>query len=189
MESTAVVMAVAVCLLGFWANGFCGGEGKADMGVYIITMREASVVQYHDMVERFGTSTSTARNVSLYKGSFNTFTKPSNDADGNGTKTYTAYLIRRQNTLLRGVFKGESYRKLYSYHYLINGFAILVTHQQAARLAKRKEVANMAMDYSVRLATTHTPQFLGLPQGAWVQGGGPEHAGEGVVIGFPFWIL
>lgn len=41
----------------------------------------------------------------------------------------------------------------------------------------------MAMDYSVRLATTHTPQFLGLPQGAWVQGGGPEHAGEGVVIG------
>lgn len=71
-----MVMAVAVCLLGFWANGFCGGEGKADMGVYIITMREASVVQYHDMVERFGTSTSTARNVSLYKGSFNTFTKP-----------------------------------------------------------------------------------------------------------------
>ncbi|XP_048330882.2 subtilisin-like protease SBT2.2 isoform X2 [Ziziphus jujuba] len=40
------------------------------------------------------------------------------------------------------------------------------------------------MDYSVRTATTHTPQFLGLPQGAWAQEGGYEFAGEGIVIGF-----
>lgn len=42
----------------------------------------------------------------------------------------------------------------------------------------------MVLDFSVRTATTHTPQFLGLPQGAWVQGGGFKSAGEGVVIGF-----
>ena len=39
------------------------------------------------------------------------------------------------------------------------------------------------LDYSVRTATTHTPEFLGLPQGAWVQEGGPQFAGQGVVIG------
>lgn len=42
----------------------------------------------------------------------------------------------------------------------------------------------MVLDFSVRTATTHTPQFLGLPQGAWAQGGGYELAGEGMVIGF-----
>ncbi|KAE8688669.1 cytochrome P450 [Hibiscus syriacus] len=35
-----------------------------------------------------------------------------------------------------------------------------------------------------RTATTHTLQFLGLPKGAWSQGGGFETAGEGIVIGF-----
>lgn len=54
---------------------------------------------------------------------------------------------------------------------------------KAQKLSGRKEVANVIPDYSVRTATTHTPQFLGLPQGAWLQEGGYETAGEGVVIG------
>lgn len=45
-------------------------------------------------------------------------------------------------------------------------------------------MANVAADFSVRTATTHTPEFLGLPKGAWVKEGGPDVAGEGVVIGF-----
>ena len=55
---------------------------------------------------------------------------------------------------------------------------------KAEKLAKRREVANVVLDFSVRTATTHTPQFLGLPQGAWVQEGGYDSAGEGIVIGF-----
>lgn len=43
---------------------------------------------------------------------------------------------------------------------------------------------NVVLDFSVRTATTHTPEFLGLPQGAWVQEGGPDVAGGGIVIGF-----
>lgn len=45
-------------------------------------------------------------------------------------------------------------------------------------------MANVVWDFSVRTATTHTPQFLGLPQGAWAEQGGYESAGEGIVIGF-----
>lgn len=45
-------------------------------------------------------------------------------------------------------------------------------------------MANVVLDFSVRTATTHTPQFLGLPNGAWAQHGGYDSAGEGVVIGF-----
>lgn len=48
----------------------------------------------------------------------------------------------------------------------------------------RREVANIVLDFSVRTATTYTPQFMGLPEGAWVKEGGFEIAGEGIVIGF-----
>ncbi|XP_077253288.1 subtilisin-like protease SBT2.2 isoform X3 [Tasmannia lanceolata] len=99
-------------------------------------------------------------------------------------RSYSSYLVRLQDSLLRRVLKGESYLKLYSYHYLINGFAVIITPQQAEKLSKRREVANVVLDYSVRTATTHTPEFLGLPRGAWIEEGGPDVAGEGVVIGF-----
>ncbi|KAM1909287.1 hypothetical protein ACFX13_038063 [Malus domestica] len=57
-------------------------------------------------------------------------------------------------------------------------FVVFVTQDQVEKLSRRREVANVVLDFSVRTATTHTPQFLGLPQGAWVQGGGYESAGE-----------
>lgn len=55
---------------------------------------------------------------------------------------------------------------------------------KADKLSRSREVSNVVLDFSVRIATTHTPQFLGLPQGAWAQEGGFEMAGEGIVIGF-----
>ncbi|EMS49017.1 Subtilisin-like protease [Triticum urartu] len=54
---------------------------------------------------------------------------------------------------------------------------------RAEKLNRRKEVANIMLDFSVRTATTYTPEFLGLPEGAWVQDGGPQCAGQGVVVG------
>ncbi|XP_050890134.1 subtilisin-like protease SBT2.3 [Lathyrus oleraceus] len=56
--------------------------------------------------------------------------------------------------------------------------------EQAERLSGNDEVSNVVLVFSVRTAATHTPQFLGMPQGAWSQNGGFDIAGEGVVIGF-----
>ncbi|XP_057422204.1 subtilisin-like protease SBT2.2 isoform X2 [Lotus japonicus] len=39
-------------------------------------------------------------------------------------------IARVHDAWLKKVFKGEKYLKLYSYHYLINGFAVLITQQQ-----------------------------------------------------------
>ena len=61
---------------------------------------------------------------------------------------------------------------------------MIFLHLKADKLSRRREVANVVLDFSVRTATTHTPQFLGLPQGAWARQGGYESAGEGIVIGF-----
>ncbi|OVA05244.1 Peptidase S8/S53 domain [Macleaya cordata] len=109
------------------------------------------------------------------------------DSSGNvsrSSRRYSTHVSRFHDSLLKKVLKGENYLKLYSYHYLINGFAVLITPEQAEKLSSRKEVANVILDFSVRTETTHTPEFLGLPRGAWVQEGGPEFAGEGIVIGF-----
>ncbi|XP_049375789.1 subtilisin-like protease SBT2.2 isoform X2 [Solanum verrucosum] len=95
-----------------------------------------------------------------------------------------SYVSQMHDSLLRRMLRGEKYLKVYSYHYLINGFAVLVTPQQAFKLARRREVSNIVLDFSVKTATTHTPQFLGLPRGAWAQEGGYETAGVGIVIGF-----
>ncbi|KAG4935759.1 hypothetical protein JHK85_050678 [Glycine max] len=55
---------------------------------------------------------------------------------------------------------------------------------KAEKLSRSNEVSNVIFNFSVRTATMQTPQFLGLPQGAWFQDGGFETVGEGVVIGF-----
>ncbi|XP_008793537.2 subtilisin-like protease SBT2.2 isoform X1 [Phoenix dactylifera] len=161
-------------LLGLWLGGLC----QEDAAVYIVTMKQAPAVHYCDTLKRFGNSVVSNGT----SGTFNTIKKPRNGSRTD--KSYSSYLIHLQDSLLRRALKGENYLKLYSYHYLINGFAVLITNQQAEKLSRRREVANVVLDFSVRTATTHTPEFLGLPQGAWVQEGGPEVAGQGIVIGF-----
>ncbi|XP_042491951.1 subtilisin-like protease SBT2.2 [Macadamia integrifolia] len=145
--------------------------------VYIVTLIQAPAVHYSNEVglenigSRYG---STERLKRLHK--------PRNISRSD--RIYASYLNHVHDSLLKKVLRGENYLKLYSYHYLINGFAVLVTPQQAEKLSRRREVANVLLDFSVRTATTHTPEFLGLPRGAWVQDGGPGLAGEGIVIGF-----
>ncbi|KAL2907010.1 Subtilisin-like protease SBT2.3 [Bienertia sinuspersici] len=95
---------------------------------------------------------------------------------------YGSYIARVHDSLLRKALKGQRYLKLYSYHYLINGFAVLVTPDQADSLSRRREVANVIPDFSVRIDTTYTPEFLGLPKGAWPEGGGYDSAGEGLLL-------
>lgn len=45
-------------------------------------------------------------------------------------RRYSSYIARVHDSLLRRALRGQNYLKLYSYHYLINGFAVLVTPQQ-----------------------------------------------------------
>ncbi|XP_074580609.1 subtilisin-like protease SBT2.3 [Curcuma longa] len=170
------VSLLLLALWRLWAGGLC----QEDAAVYIVTMKQLPAAHYYDQVRRFGSSVVGARS----SGALTTLNKPISRNASRTDTSYSSYLIRLQDSLLRRALRGEKYLKLYSFHYLLNGFAVLITPQQAVKLSRRHEVANLALDFSVRTATTHTPQFLGLPQGAWVQEGGPESAGEGIVIGF-----
>ncbi|KAJ8477274.1 hypothetical protein OPV22_021001 [Ensete ventricosum] len=174
MERGVAVHLLLLSLLGLYLRCLC----QEDAAVYIVTMKQPPAAHYYDQVKWFGSSAVSAG----ASGAFNTLNKPRNASRTN--TSYSSYLIRLQNLLLRRTLRGEKYLKLYSYHYLINGFSVLITPQQADKLSRRHEVANLMLDFSVRTATTHTPEFLGLPHGAWAQEGGPEVAGEGIVIGF-----
>ncbi|XVF69928.1 hypothetical protein PTKIN_Ptkin11bG0120200 [Pterospermum kingtungense] len=86
--------------------------------------------------------------------------------------------------LLGMLFEHGSYKKLYSYKHLINGFSVHLSPEQAETLRRAPGVKSVERDWKVRRLTTHTPQFLGLPTGVWPTGGGFDRAGEDIVIGF-----
>ncbi|KAK9750006.1 hypothetical protein RND81_02G165600 [Saponaria officinalis] len=167
----------------FLCVAFCQNNPDEDTGVYIVTLKQAPTAHYYfneltiSHKSHFHSHKKHPSNTSL-----STLHNPRNVKRSD--PHYGSYVARIHDSLLRKVLRGQKYLKLYSYHYLINGFAVLVTPDQAGKLSGRKEVANVVLDYSVRTATTHTPQFLGLPQGAWPQVGGYDSAGEGIVIGF-----
>ncbi|KAL7131228.1 hypothetical protein ABFS83_13G184400 [Erythranthe nasuta] len=172
------LMAIMVCLGIFVDCSFAQENADNITAVYIVTLKQAPTSHYYgELRVKHGHHIKHSGSASM-----TTLAKPSNISRNN--RPHVPYIDRVHNSLLKKTLKGEKYLKLYSYRYLINGFAVLVTPQQADKLSKRSEVSNVVMDFSVRTATTHTPQFLGLPEGAWAQEGGFETAGEGIVIGF-----
>ncbi|KAF8408714.1 hypothetical protein HHK36_004778 [Tetracentron sinense] len=205
MEGIYLVHLMVVLCLGLFMRVWCQEETVT--AVYMVTLKQAPAAHYYSEVRLESNGLSHGASGRLNK----LDTSRNNSRSSRG---YSSYLARVHDSLLRRVLRGQNYLKLYSYHYLINGFAVLVTpeqvyylllpsfshHQllddlingfavlvtpeQAEKLSRRREVANVVLDFSLRTATTHTPEFLGLPRGAWVQEGGPESAGEGIVIGF-----
>lgn len=173
---------VVVLYLGMMIMGtFCqNDEDEVVTAVYIVTLKQVPPTSHHN----YGEFRKEKSDVDLRHERLNTLLKHKPRNISRSDKRYGSYIARVHDSLLKKTLRGENYLKLYSYHYLINGFAVFVTPQQADKLSRRREVANVVLDFSVRTATTHTPQFLGLPRGAWVQEGGYESAGEGIVIGF-----
>ncbi|XP_076956379.1 subtilisin-like protease SBT2.6 [Bidens hawaiensis] len=126
-----------------------------------------------------------------YKGGLNGFQLIANadshhkfDFTSDLVASYSNHLEQRHDTLLESLFEAGSYKKLYSYKHLINGFSVHITPQQAEMLSRAPGVKSVERDWKVRKLTTHTPQFLGLPTGVWPTGGGFDRAGEEIVIGF-----
>ncbi|KAF5472167.1 hypothetical protein F2P56_008906 [Juglans regia] len=168
---------VVVLCLGMFASSLCQDDSDTDFSaVYIVTLSQAPAAHHFGelTMDRILELTNDALNCVLSQ-----FINISRKY-----RSYRSNIARAQDSLLRRALRGEQYLKLYSYHYLINGFAVFVTPLQAEKLSKRREVANVVLDFSVRTATSHTQQFLGLPDGAWIEVGGFESAGEGIIIGF-----
>ncbi|KAI9191413.1 hypothetical protein LWI28_008262 [Acer negundo] len=125
-----------------------------------------------------------------YKGGDNGFEATAVESDEKIDSTselvtsYALHLEKKHDMLLGMLFEHGTYKKLYSYKHLINGFAVHMSPEQAETLQHAPGVKSVERDWKVRKLTTHTPQFLGLPTGVWPTGGGFDRAGEDIVIGF-----
>ena len=75
-------------------------------------------------------------------------------------KRYVSQLKSRQAEILRTV--GAEHKQIYSYRYTFNGVAVKLTPQQADKLRLRKGVSNVWEDRRRKVATSHSPAFLGL---------------------------
>ncbi|KAJ7566579.1 hypothetical protein O6H91_02G109400 [Diphasiastrum complanatum] len=97
---------------------------------------------------------------------------------------YATFLKQSHDIFLENLLERGSYEKLYSYTHLLNGFAVkLKTELQVSMLKAHAFVVSIEKERTFEKLTTHTPEFLGLPTGAWRVAGGPENAGENIVIG------
>ncbi len=107
-------------------------------------------------------------------------------------KEYRAYLADRQAAILAKV---GSPKATYSYRTAFAGFAADLTAAQAKTLERSPGVARVWRDALAQPQTTPTPDdllgghngdgaaYLGLTTGLWPRLGGPNHAGEGVIVG------
>ena len=95
-------------------------------------------------------------------------------------KKYEAHLRAEHNKALKSV-GGTREDKLYSYTVSLNGFAAVLTAEQAEEMAKRDGVVKVMDDVMRYADTDSSPTFLGLTDngGAWMTG----MDGEGVVVG------
>jgi LPXTG-motif cell wall-anchored protein len=95
---------------------------------------------------------------------------------------YKSFLSTRRAQVLAAV---PGVKPFYTYDVAFAGFAATLTYEQAQTLATTDGVAAVTPDQIYTINTSHSPHFLGLDAegGLWEQLGGPEGAGEGVVIG------
>ncbi|KAF5184625.1 Subtilisin-like protease SBT2.6 [Thalictrum thalictroides] len=142
--------------------------GEAE--VYIVTIEGEPVVSYKGDIEGFiATASESDEKI---------------DMTSEFVASYSHHLVKKHDMLLALLFEPGTYKKIYSYKHLINGFAVHASPEQAEALRQTPGVKSVDRDWKVRRLTTHTPQFLGLPVGVWPTGGGCDRAGEDIVIGF-----
>jgi subtilisin family serine protease len=141
---------------------------KSGTAVYVATLAPPPVVDYRGGIPGLP-ATAVRRPGAL-------------DPTSPAVRGYVSALTQRHDALLASVGVGG---RLYSYTYTLNGFAARMTGAQAARLRRTPGVISVVRDFLMRPHTDTSPGFLGLqgPQGVWAEAGGPDRAGEGVVVG------
>jgi subtilisin family serine protease len=146
-----------------------GGKGlveKSEYGVYIVLMAEDPVLTY-DGDEAGFKATKPRKGKKLNPNSFR-------------VAKYKDHLQAKHAASLEaaGIRPGA---KIHSYTFALNGYAAMMSHEQALAVAAQKDVLAVKPDVMRFPQTDASPGFLGLTDagGAWLKG----FDGEGVVVG------
>ncbi|CAI5997176.1 unnamed protein product [Closterium sp. NIES-64] len=178
------------CLLQAAVEGLQGEQCDLDP-VYIVRLKDPPVAAYSGGIGGYPTTApaTTAANAlgNLAKSAKNAAKefwkrRAKLNVRAPSVKAFVKFLKNQQKKIAQDA--GVAANKLiHSYTHVENGFAAVLSPKQVRGLQNHPDVA--AVTQSVRLApsTTHSPQFLRLPQTLWKSAGGEASAGEDVVIG------
>jgi subtilisin family serine protease len=137
-----------------------------ETGVYIVTMVDAPALAYEGGIPDVPA------------------TKPGKGGKINPNsahvKKFNEVAVERHDKALEAVGADEG-DKIYSYTYTLNGFAAVLTAEQAEKMTKVPGVATVRPDEMRYKTTDNTPVFMGLTDaaGPWAKG----ITGENVVVG------
>ncbi|CAI5534237.1 unnamed protein product [Closterium sp. Naga37s-1] len=162
------------------------GQGEFDP-VYIVRLKDPPVTAYSGGIAGYPATSpaTTAANAlgRLAKSAKQLWKKRTKlNARAPNVKAFVKFLKNQQKKVAQDVGVATS-KLIHSYTHVENGFAAVLSPKQVRSLQTHPDVA--AVTQSVRLApsTTHSPQFLRLPQSLWATAGGETAAGEDVVVG------
>jgi len=147
-----------------------GAEDPAGTRVYIVQLEAPSTAEHHAMLTKTRGGVAAAGKIGARF-----------DKDNPELEAYAASLVEFQDRILARV--GPGVRKVYSYRYGLNGFAARMSPGQAQKVAHLPGVRNVWEDEIRPLATTHSPQFLGLFDATDGLRSAAGLDGEGIVIG------
>jgi len=139
----------------------------AAKSIYIVQMSQLPLASYNGSIAGFPATRPAAGNKL--------------QANSANAKKYRAYL-QAQHARAVGTAKGA--KKIYDYSSGFNGFAAVLTSEQAAALKKAPNVLSVTKNQLRTTDTVSTPTFLGLDarNGIWSQLGGPANAGKNIVV-------
>ncbi len=148
------------------------GEHSLETKVYIVQLKTPSAAEYHAKMVRstFGKITSGTRAV-----------LPGFDKSSAAIQSYTQRLAAEQDEVLARA--APAAKKIYSYRFSLNGFAVRMTEAQAVKMEHMPEVLNIWEDEIRPLTTNHSAKFLGLFDADIGLRGTPGLDGDGIVIG------
>ncbi|CAI7893450.1 unnamed protein product [Closterium sp. NIES-53] len=162
------------------------GQGEFDP-VYIVRLKDPPVTAYSGGIAGYPATSpaTTAANAlgRLAKSAKQLWKKRTKlNARAPNVKAFVKFLKNQQKKVAQDVGVATS-KLIHSYTHVENGFAAVLSPKQVRSLQTHPDVA--AVTQSVRLApsTTHSPQFMRLPQSLWATAGGETAAGEDVVVG------
>ncbi|XWS12883.1 hypothetical protein CRYUN_Cryun37aG0128300 [Craigia yunnanensis] len=102
------------------------------------------------------------------------------DPKSEASKVHAKKLVDAHGQVLQSTLETGSYNKLYSFKHVLNGFSVHTSPSQGKKLKHAPGVKLVERDGRTKLMTTYSPQFLGLPEGVWTQGG-HRNEGEGIL--------
>lgn len=103
------------------------------------------------------------------------------------SQAYVAYLANKQRAFLStaGAAIGRTLQAQFTYTYALNGLAVELSADEAARLARMPGVASVKKSRLLKVSTDSGPTWIGAPtvwQGTST-GGAPGTQGEGMLVG------